>query len=232
MHLHLRYSLSSETSWRWRNKKQLIRRQQVTRCLPSQVSSHASLFLWMDIPEDCKALVWHHLPLIKINLLDRITDMERVHLMRTAPANIENRAQMSGARQAYPAMTSFRTWAASKQGQEKKRDPNWNQVSVRRLITGRQWDAAEISRFATLAGLADSAGLWLKSVAIGWSVGDIGTLPDVNVCCCPTGRYREWIQSTLLYCCESTKSGPRQTRSAAHWEPYLLVEVLKNVSVI
>ncbi|KAF5376279.1 hypothetical protein D9615_008517 [Tricholomella constricta] len=67
-----------------------------------------------------------------------LEDLERVHLMRTDPSNEENAVQMAAAKQAYPNLTTFGTWAAQRKGKGSKRDKNWNQVSIARLVTGKQ----------------------------------------------------------------------------------------------
>ncbi|KAF9455498.1 NAD(P)-binding protein [Collybia nuda] len=67
-----------------------------------------------------------------------ISDMERVYQMRIDPTNEENAAQVALTRKAYPDMTSFSTWAAQKHKRDPKREKNWNQVSIGRLVTGRQ----------------------------------------------------------------------------------------------
>jgi len=63
-----------------------------------------------------------------------IEDIERVHQSRKEdPDGYE--AHLADARAAYPKMTSFEEWAARRK--EAKRDANWNQVSLLKLITGR-----------------------------------------------------------------------------------------------
>lgn len=63
--------------------------------------------------------------------------MERVHQLRIEPNNEENAAQMAAAKKAYPGMTSFSEWAAQKQEKGPEQKKNWNQVSIRRLVTGK-----------------------------------------------------------------------------------------------
>lgn len=58
--------------------------------------------------------------------------------MRIDPTNEENAAQMAAAKKAYSDMTSFSEWAAQKQKRDSKREKNWNQVSIGRLVTGKQ----------------------------------------------------------------------------------------------
>ncbi|KAF8895381.1 hypothetical protein BD779DRAFT_1668660 [Infundibulicybe gibba] len=65
-----------------------------------------------------------------------ISDMERVHTMRANDS--ENESQMATARKAYPSLTTFEAWATSRRGKGSNRDKNWNQVSVGRLIRGKQ----------------------------------------------------------------------------------------------
>ncbi|KAG6815702.1 hypothetical protein H0H87_012086 [Tephrocybe sp. NHM501043] len=67
-----------------------------------------------------------------------IADMERVHLMRIDPANEENRLQMAVTHEAYPKMTSLGTWAARQQARSLTREKGWNNVSIGRLIRGKQ----------------------------------------------------------------------------------------------
>ncbi|KAG5352465.1 hypothetical protein C0989_002175 [Termitomyces sp. Mn162] len=67
-----------------------------------------------------------------------IQDMERVHLTRIDPNNDETENQMAAAREAYPDMTSFASWAAQRHGKTTKREKGWNQVTLGRLFTGKQ----------------------------------------------------------------------------------------------
>ncbi|KAG6917043.1 hypothetical protein DXG01_004095 [Tephrocybe rancida] len=78
--------------------------------------------------------------ILKINshAQNMIGDMERVHLMRIDPSNEENRTQMAAAREAYPDMQSFGTWAARRQGQTSTKGKSWNQVSIMGLLRGKQ----------------------------------------------------------------------------------------------
>ncbi|GLB44978.1 putative nmrA-like family protein [Lyophyllum shimeji] len=68
-----------------------------------------------------------------------IQDLERVHLARIDPENEEIAMQTAAAKEAYPGLTSFGTWAAQRKlkGKEAKREKNWNQVSMGRLLTGK-----------------------------------------------------------------------------------------------
>ncbi|KAF8069920.1 NAD(P)-binding protein [Lyophyllum atratum] len=66
-----------------------------------------------------------------------LSELERVHLLRVDPSNEENAIQMATTREAYPGMTSFGTWAKQKQGKDAKREGNWNQISIVRLLTGK-----------------------------------------------------------------------------------------------
>lgn len=61
-----------------------------------------------------------------------------MHLTRIDPNNEENRIQMATVREVYPEMTSFATWAAQRHGAITKREKGWNQVTLGRLLTGRQ----------------------------------------------------------------------------------------------
>ncbi|THH27971.1 hypothetical protein EUX98_g6234 [Antrodiella citrinella] len=63
-----------------------------------------------------------------------IADLERIHKMRQDdPAGYE--AHMADARAIYPNMTTFEEWARHRKDTE-KRDTNWNQVTVGKLVTG------------------------------------------------------------------------------------------------
>ncbi|KAG6909668.1 hypothetical protein DXG01_016075 [Tephrocybe rancida] len=67
-----------------------------------------------------------------------LADLERIHLMRIDPGNEESGMQTAAAREAYPAMTTFAAWAAQRQGKPAERHKGWNQVSIGRLIMGKQ----------------------------------------------------------------------------------------------
>lgn len=64
-----------------------------------------------------------------------IEDIERVNALRKEDPDGYD-AHLVHARAIYPKMTSFEEWAAKRK--EGKRDANWNQVSIWKLITGRQ----------------------------------------------------------------------------------------------
>ncbi|TCD61456.1 hypothetical protein EIP91_008413 [Steccherinum ochraceum] len=87
-----------------------------------------------------------HLPSVS-NILGRVllatnaatkelmADMERVHKLRADdPAGYN--AHLADARAIYPNMTTFEEWARQRKDAV-KRDPNWNQVSLWKLMTGR-----------------------------------------------------------------------------------------------
>ncbi|KAH8101418.1 NAD(P)-binding protein [Cristinia sonorae] len=67
---------------------------------------------------------------------DLISDMERVHKLRVDdPAGYT--AHLADARAIYPHMTTFEEWARERKNIATQQAPNWNQVSILKLITGR-----------------------------------------------------------------------------------------------
>jgi len=88
-----------------------------------------------------------HLPAIS-NILGRIliaingatkgliADFERIHKMRSDdPAGYD--AHLADARAIYPDMTTLEAWARRQRTDTSKRNANWNQVSIVKLVTGR-----------------------------------------------------------------------------------------------
>jgi len=67
-----------------------------------------------------------------------IADIERVHQMRIDPENTDNATQIAAARRAHPTMKTFSTWASQKRQKDPKREDNWNQLSISRMVTGKQ----------------------------------------------------------------------------------------------
>ncbi|KAJ7121960.1 NAD(P)-binding protein [Mycena crocata] len=66
-----------------------------------------------------------------------LEDLERKHDARQAGKCPEVEDQTATAMQAYPEMKTFEAWAGS-QGEQSASQENWNQVSLFRLVTGRQ----------------------------------------------------------------------------------------------
>lgn len=66
-----------------------------------------------------------------------ISDIERVYLSHNEnPA--EYTAQLEELKAVYPHMTSFEDWAQRKRDESKTWSSSWNQVSIKKLLTGRQ----------------------------------------------------------------------------------------------
>jgi len=64
--------------------------------------------------------------------------MERVHQMRVNGEDPEGEGQMTAARRAYPEMKTFQAWAEQRKGKPSQRSKNWNNVTVSRLVRGKQ----------------------------------------------------------------------------------------------
>ncbi|KAJ7077157.1 NAD(P)-binding protein [Mycena belliarum] len=83
---------------------------------------------------------WLARPLIAFNSHTKalIADIERVHEARTSGKCPEVTEQTAMARKAYPEMKTFEAWAQERQGKSGAQSKSWNQVSVGRLVTGKQ----------------------------------------------------------------------------------------------
>ncbi|KAJ7348307.1 NAD(P)-binding protein [Mycena albidolilacea] len=67
-----------------------------------------------------------------------IADIECVHDARTSGKCPEVAEQTAAARRAYPEMKTFEAWARQNAGETSGRGEGWNQVSIWRLVTGKQ----------------------------------------------------------------------------------------------
>jgi len=75
---------------------------------------------------------------IAISTPHSLADLERKHDARETGKCPEVAEQTAAAKEAHPGMRTLHAWAQEQGGQSAAQEQNWNQVSLLRLLTGRQ----------------------------------------------------------------------------------------------
>ncbi|KIK54611.1 hypothetical protein GYMLUDRAFT_76951 [Collybiopsis luxurians FD-317 M1] len=66
---------------------------------------------------------------------ENLERMHKIHVDGTAPEQAE---QLAATKEAYPGLRNFETWAREQTGQNSDKEKGWNNVSLFKLITGKQ----------------------------------------------------------------------------------------------